>query len=221
MLKLHGFSYSNYYNIVKHTLLVKKIPFEEDMAFPQSAALLAVTPTGKAPAMTTENGTHLSESSVLVDYLEDKYPNTPLYPTNAEARAVVRQIMKVSELYLELPARRLLPSAMAKLPVPDAVLAEVRATLDRGVTGLTKLATFGPYVAGAELTVADIYLRYAMAIPKMVGPAILDWDIVKAIPGLSEWDEMMAQSDISKKVDAGLVENTAAFIEYVSGGSKK
>jgi len=115
MLTLHGFPYSNYYNMVKHALMEKGIPFKENIAYPQSPELNAVTPIGKAPAMTTEKGTTLSESSVLLDYLEDAYPENPLYPADADARAQVRQLMKVAELYMELPARRLLPAFLRKL----------------------------------------------------------------------------------------------------------
>ena len=92
MLTLHGFPFSNYHNIVKHALMHKQIPFEEHIVYPNSPEMMAVTPTGKAPAMTTEKGTTLSESSVLVEYLEDAYPEVPLYPSAPDARGKVRQI---------------------------------------------------------------------------------------------------------------------------------
>ena len=216
MIKLHGFSYSNYYNIVKHALMLKDIPFEENIVYPGTLELMQVSPVGKVPAMTIESGSSLSESSVLVDYLEDAYPQRPLYPADAEARARVRQLMKVSELYLELPARRLLPAVLAKVEIPKATLDEVRATLERGVGAMESLAKFSPYVAGEDLTLADVYLRYALAIPKMVGPSQLDWDIVAAVEGLTQWDEMMADSDISRKIDADMRDNQEEFMSYIS-----
>ncbi len=216
MIKLHGFSYSNYYNIVKHALMLKDIPFEEHIVYPGTLELMQVSPVGKVPAMTIESGSSLSESSVLVDYLEDAYPQRPLYPADAEARARVRQLMKVSELYLELPARRLLPAVLAKVEIPKATLDEVRATLERGVGAMESLAKFSPYVAGKDLTLADVYLRYALAIPKMVGPSQLNWDIVAAVEGLTQWDEMMADSDISRKIDADMRDNQEEFMSYIS-----
>ena len=86
MLILHGFPYSNYHNIVKHALMIKGIPFEEHIVYPNAPEMMAVNPTGKVPAMTTEQGTHIAESSVLVDYLEDAYPDVPLYPADPDAR---------------------------------------------------------------------------------------------------------------------------------------
>ena len=220
MLTLHGFPFSNYHNIVKHALLYKGIPFEEHIAYPGSAELMAVSPAGKAPAMTTERGTQLSESSVLVEYLEDAYPEPPLFPAEPDAKAQVRQLMKISELYLELPARRLLPALLGNATIHDSTLAEIRATLDRGTRSLIELARFSPFVAGNELTLADIYLRYALSIPKMAGPAHLEWNVMEAVPGLAAWDAMMAESDISKSIDADMQANTADFMAHVTGSSQ-
>tara|TARA_R100000005_G_scaffold1757_2_gene1063 strand:+ start:55598 stop:56293 length:696 start_codon:yes stop_codon:yes gene_type:complete len=216
MLTLHGFSASNYYNIVKHSLLLKGVPFTEHLVYPGSPELLAVSPAGKVPAMTTEKGTSLSESSVLLEYIEDAYPTTPLLPADQEQRAQVRQVMKVAELYLELAARRLLPAVLANAPVSDAVKGEVRATLDKGTASLARLAQFSPWVCGEELTLADIYLRYALAMPKLVGPSQLDWDILPAVPGLAEWDARMAEEPVSKQVDADQAANMTDFMAYVS-----
>lgn len=216
MLTLHGFAYSNYHNIVKHALMHKGIPFTEHVVYPNTPELLAVNPTGKAPAMTTEQGTHLSESSVLVDYLEDAYPQVPLYPADAETRARVRQLMKVSELYLDLPARRLLPVMLRKVQLDDAVKEEVRAVLERGTRSLNALASFSPYVLGEELSLADIYLRYALAIPKMVGPDLLGWDVREEVDGLEDWSRLMADSDISRKIDADMQANTNDFMAYIA-----
>ena len=117
--------------------------------------------------------------------------------------------MKISELYLELPARRLLPAVLGNATIDEATLEEIRATLNRGTQSLIQLAQFTPFVAGNELTLADIYLRYALSIPKMVGPSHLQWDVMEAVPGLAAWDAMMAESDIAKSIDADQQANTA------------
>lgn len=217
MLTLHGFPYSNYHNIVKHALMLKSVPFEEHIVYPGSPEIMVVSPAGKVPAMTTEQGTNLSESSVLLEYLEDAYPETPLFPSDLEARGLVRQIMKVTELYLELPARRILPAVLGNAEIAPETIVEVKAVLERGVKSLHALAVFQPYVAGAELSLADIYLRYALAIPKMVGPSKLDWDVMSSVPGLADWDAMMQDSDISRKIDADMKANAADFMAYISG----
>ncbi|MCX7171690.1 MAG: glutathione S-transferase N-terminal domain-containing protein, partial [Proteobacteria bacterium] len=90
MLKLCGFSVSNYYNKVKLALLEKAIPFEEEVVYPsQDEAVKKDSPMGKVPFMRTEHGV-LTESQVLVEYLEDAYRERPLYPADAFARAKCR-----------------------------------------------------------------------------------------------------------------------------------
>ncbi len=216
MLTLHGFPYSNYHNMVKHALMYKELPFEEHIVYPNTPEMLAINPTGKAPALTTEEGVTLSESSVLLDYLEEAYPQRPLYPSEPLARAQIRQLMKVSELYLELPARRLLPSVLSNMPADEATLEDVRKGLERAARSLNALASFSPWVAGENITMADIYLRYSLAIPKLVGPSLLKWDIMTAVEGLEPWDAMMADSDISRQIDADQAANAEEFMAFIS-----
>ena len=197
--------------------MTKGVPFNEHICYPHTPDMLAVNPTGKVPAMTTEKGTRLSESSVLLEYLEDRYPEQPLYPADVEGRAQVRQLMKIAELYLELPARRLLPAVLGNVEIPDATLEEVKAVLKKGAQAIAALAVFEPYLAGAELSLADIYMRYALAIPKMVGPSRLDWDVMEAVSGLAAWDEMMADTDIARKIDQDQRDNTEEFMAFISG----
>jgi glutathione S-transferase len=216
MLTLHGFAFSNYFNIVKHVLLYKGIPFEDNTVYPHMPELLAVNPTGKVPALTTEEGTHLAETSVLVDYLEETYPQMSLYPANPDARATVRQLMKISELYLDLPARRLLPALFGKAEIPQPIKEEVQATLAVGARSVGAMAQFTPFVLGETMTLADIYLRYALAIPKLVGPGQLGWNVLEAVPGLAAWDGMMAESDIARRIDQDMRDNSSDFMAFIA-----
>jgi glutathione S-transferase len=218
MLTLHGFPYSNYYNMVKHALLLKGVPFSENSVYTSSPELVALSPVEKVPVLTLESGENLSESSVLLDYLEDAYPDTPLYPSDALARARVRRLMKISELYLDLPARRLLPGLFGNVAVDESVKGEVRATFDKAIRSIATLASFSPYVAGDTLTLADICLRYALVIPKMVGPRFLDWDPAAELEALQKWEALMADSDVSRKVDADHRGNEAEFMARITGG---
>ncbi len=126
MLTLCGFSASNYYNKVKLALLEKGVAFEEEMVFPsRDEALLAFSPMGKVPYLRTATGA-LSESQAIVEYLEEVYPGTPLYPADPMARAKCRELIHVIELYLELPARRLYPQAFFGGTVSEETRKQVR-----------------------------------------------------------------------------------------------
>ena len=220
MITLHGFAASNYYNLVKHVLLYKDLPFKENLLYASSEALLAISPAGKVPVITTDEGLELSESSVICDFIEDTYPATPLYPENAGERAVVRQIMKMAELYFELPSRRLIPYAFSGTAVPEPIAVEVRQVLSRGITALSRLSKFSPWVTGEELTMADIYLYYVNTIVSAFGSSQLNWDVLAEIPGMKEWNSAMSQSAIAQKVEADRQANMPEFMQKVAAQIK-
>ena len=213
MIILHGFAASNYYNLVKHVLLYKQLPFQENLLYGGSAELLAVSPVGKVPAITTSEGINLSESSVICDFLEETYPATSLYPENAAERAVVRQIMKIAELYLELPSRRLIPYAFAGTTAPEAIVEEVRQVLKRGITALNSLCQFSPWIAGDQFTMADIYVYHVNTIVSTFGTSQLNWDVLAEIPGMKAWNDRIGQSAIAQKIEAGREANKPEFMQ--------
>jgi glutathione S-transferase len=156
MINLCGFAVSNYYNKTKLVLLEKGIAFTEEQVFPsQDEALLKRSPLGKIPFIETEQGS-LSESQVILEYLEDTYPDNPLYPADAFQRAKVRELLQHLELNIELHARRLYREAFFGGAVSDEVKAEVKELLEKGLKGLARLVKFSPYIAGDTYTAADI-----------------------------------------------------------------
>lgn len=215
MITLHGFPTSNYYNIVKHALLYKEIPFQEYLIFTDNDKLLTVSPVGKVPAITTEEGVTLSESSVICDFIEEAYPDIPLYPESATERAIVRQIMKIAELYFELPSRRLIPYVFSGTQAPDTLKQEVRQVLARGIPALNQLCQFSPWIAGKELTMADIYMHYVNVVVIGCASTQLDWDVLAEIPGMKEWNKTMSQSDIAQKIEADRVANMPEFMTHI------
>ncbi|MBB1439548.1 glutathione S-transferase family protein [Shewanella sp. SG41-4] len=215
MITLHGFAASNYYNLVKHVLLYKQLPFQENLIYGGSEALLAISPAGKVPVISTAEGFYLSESSVICDFIEETYPAIPLYPENACERAVVRQIMKMAELYFELPSRRLIPYAFTGTEVPESVKTEVRQVLTRGISGLSRLCQFSPWIAGEQFTMADIYVYYVNTIVSTFGSSQLNWDVLAEIPGMKQWNDAMGQTVIAQQVEDDRLANMPNFMQKV------
>lgn len=220
MITLHGFAASNYYNLVKHVLLYKEIPFQENLVYPSSDELLAVSPVGKVPAITMPDGFNLSESSVICDFIEETYPDTPLYPSDANERATIRQIMKIAELYFELPSRRLIPFTFSGTPVPKSIATEVRQVLERGIIAFNHLCQFSPWVAGEQLTMADIYVHYVNLIVNTFASSQLDWDVLAQIDGMTAWNNTMKQTDIAQSIETDRMENMPQFMQRVQAQLK-
>ena len=217
MPTLHGFSYSNYYNIPKHALLYKGVSFDEDLVYPSAPGYNKLSPALKVPSLTTDDGQHLSEAAVLCEYIEDAYPEKPLLPKDPFARNKARQIMHMAELYLELPNRRLIPFAFSGKAAPEPLIEEVKAVVERGINSMNSLVSFEPWVLGSEYTMADIYLFYVLAVADM-GSGSTGIDLNERIPGLSVWREKFAADEVTHKVAADMEANKKSFFEYVSQG---
>lgn len=173
MITLCGFALSNYYNKVKIALLEKGLPFAEEMnRATKDEATLADSPLGKVPFIRTPRGA-LSESQVIVEYIEDLQPEPPLLPADPFDRAKVREITTYLELHLELVARRLYPQAYFGGKVDEAVIAATRKELERNVAAFMRLAKFSPYVAGDTFTEADC--AAVVHLPLISGAAKAVW----------------------------------------------
>lgn len=203
MLKLCGFSMSNYYNQVKLQLLEKGIAFEEDTVFvgPRAAPdLLTRSPLGKVPFLETEKGT-LTESAVIADYIEQAYPEHSMLPSDPFEAAKVRELIKYIELYLELPARELYPQAFFGGQVSDSTKDRVAKQLAKGVEGYKKIVQFNPYQVGNQFTIADCSAVIHLPIISMAAKSVLGLDLFEGT-GVKDYLKAMSSRPAVQKVAA-------------------
>ncbi len=181
MLKLHGFSMSNYYNKVKLALLEKGVAFEEVLMASglSDDAVLAKSPLGKVPYLTTPHGA-LSESQVILDYLEAAHPTPALIPADPWQAAKVRELCTYVDMHLELVARELYPQAFFGGAVGESQQARVRKLLNKNIAGFKRLAKFSPYVAGDSFTLADCSAYVSLPLVALASKIVLGEDLLAA-----------------------------------------
>src|SRR2546421_1675235 len=169
MLKLCGFHVSNYHNKVRLALMEKGIAFEEDPSChpSQDDEFLARSPMGKVPWIEVD-GRRVAESQVICEYLEETYPQKPLYPKDPLERAKVRELITFIELHNELVARRLYGSVFFGKPPSESAKQAVEKDLAKGVRALKSLVSFSPYIAGKELTLADCAAFVSLPLVSLV-----------------------------------------------------
>lgn len=122
----------------------------------KSPEYLKINPLGKIPALDAD-GTIIPESEVINEYLEEKFPNPPLLPKSAEARAHVRWFTRYHDLYLDPPIRALFAHLNPKSrdeKVVNEKLSEIQQRLDQ----LESMLAAGGFAAGSEFTLADCAL---------------------------------------------------------------
>ena len=219
MITLCGFSVSNYYNKVKLALLEKGIPFTEELVMTGSneETVLSATPLGKVPFLRTEQGA-LSESHVMVDYLEAAYPAAPLVPADPFAAAKVRELCTYIDLHLELVARELYKQAFFGGTVGDDVKDRVRTQLAKSIPAFKRLAKFSPYVAGDTFTAADCAAFVSLPLVASATKNVLGEDMLAAA-GI-DWKAyaaLIGQRPSAQKVGA----DRKADLERMAAASKK
>jgi len=203
MLRLCGFHISNYHNKVRIALLEKGIAFEEDSSVrpSQKEAYLALSPMGKVPYLEVD-GTRLCESGVILEYLEEAYPEPPLLPKGPLARAKVREITTVIELHLELVARRLYPGLFFGGTLSDGTKQSVEKELAKGVRALKALAKFDPFIVGGVLTIADCAAAVHLPLVSLSTKLAYGRDFLEEIPQVKPYLRMLGERPAIAKVNA-------------------
>jgi len=125
-----------------------------------SAEYKKVSPLGKVPALVLDNGQLIAESELINEYLEDKYPEKPLLPKDAEGRAKVRSFTRFHDLYLEPPLRALFPKLFGQ-QLDDKFIADKVAEANNRLDQLEAMIG-SPCAAGDMFSLADAALAPTM-----------------------------------------------------------
>jgi RNA polymerase-associated protein len=133
-------------------------------------------PTGRVPVIEEDDGSPLPESAVIMEFIEERYPEPALLPADPADRAAVRLLIfrdgDLTSPYYALRrgedgAREKLDAALARF---DALLAEQ------------------PYLSGAEYGLADIALvPWFLRARDMLGVELEDF------AALTDWLERLEQ----------------------------
>ena len=126
-------------------------------------------PLGKVPVLEEDDFVR-PESAVIMEYLEERYPEPPLWPADPAERA----------------AGRLLLERFDQLSRPYYALRrgdeDAREHLDAELAGLDSLLAGRPFLTGREFGLADAaYLPWILRAETMLGvdldahPALADW----------------------------------------------
>ena len=201
-MKLHGLAVSNYYNIAKLALLEKQLEFEEIHSPPsKEAEFLIHSPMGKVPYLQHEDF-FVSESQAILFYLELFQPHPRLYPHDPKIAARAQQIHQFVDLYVDPPARSLLAAAFFSAPVTEEAISAVAADLKNNVRALSQIVQFSPYIAGPELSHADLAAVMTFRFCQSVMERLQGPDPLTALPGVGAYLQMMSERPSCRKAFA-------------------
>ncbi|WP_340680460.1 glutathione S-transferase [Paraglaciecola sp.] len=216
MISLYGFDVSNYYNMIKLALAYKEVDYNRVNIYPnQSPEFLALSPIGKVPMLETTEGC-LCETSVILEYIDSQYPTPSLYPSDAFAKAKVKELAKMCELYLELPARRCFPEVFFGQQVSLETKKETKRALIKGIEALARVAKFNPYLAGNEFTAADIFFLYSADMASIVAKKTFDIDLLVMAPGAKELLLLLKEMPLVQQISEDRKIADIEFKKYIA-----
>ena len=214
MLTLCGFAASNYYNKVKLALLEKGVAFEEELAWLGQTDKSA-SPLGKVPYLKTDAGP-LSESTVILEYIEDAYPARPLMPADAFQKGKVREIVRYLELHLELVARNLYGEAFFGGKVSDAAKEKTAEQLAKNVAAFSQLVKFSPFIAGDTFTLADCAAAVHLPLVSSATKIIYGRDCLADLP-VRDYLKLLGERPAVQTVNADRKTNTELMLKRAKG----
>jgi glutathione S-transferase len=211
VIRLCGFRNSNYHNKVRIALLEKGIAHEEDSSVrpSQEPGYLDKSPMGKVPYLEV-NGARIRESGVILEYLEEAYPEKPLLPKDPLQRARVREIVVFIELHLELVVRRLYGGLFFGGSFSEESKQQVEKGVARGVRALKAVARFEPFIAGPALTIADCAAFVHLPIVTLVTRQAFGRDYLEDIPQMKLYLKMLGERPAFARVNEDRKAATAA-----------
>ncbi|MGJ8569986.1 MAG: glutathione S-transferase family protein [Hoeflea sp.] len=164
----------------------ERIDYERKAKFRAPEALSHVHPLGKSPVI-EDNGEMIAESSTILRYLVTKYgDHSHRPPKGTEAFWRHEALFDYVEASLAGGAMQAIMPAFQGKDVPQ----EAKTGLNKHLSYLERELAEGPFLFGAELTLADIQVSYILALlakfellnnhPKIVAY----WEALQSHPGL-------------------------------------
>jgi maleylpyruvate isomerase len=166
-VKLYTYFRSSAAYRVRIALNLKGLPYEvasihltKDGGQQNKPEFRAVNPQRRVPALELSSGEILTQSLAIIAYLDEVYPEPPLLPVEALARARVRAVAQVVACDIH-PLNNLIALQYLKRTLKHEQ-AEIDAWYHHwvieGFNAIEAMITPGPYACGSHVTLADVCL---------------------------------------------------------------
>lgn len=203
MLTLYDDVFSPYARKVRIALYEKGLEFERVRALHgdcNRTDFVHVNPRAEVPAL-VDGTLSLYDSTIICEYLEDRYPTPMLYPGAPELRARSRQIEDLADTQLDAATYAVAIVELGRrTPVPTLHAAAER-DLARLYGQLEGMLERTEYLAG-EFSIADVAVY-----PHLVAASFLGFSIDGARhPRLAAWLNRIAARPTVARDDADVVE---------------
>ncbi len=147
---------------VRWALALKQVAYESllvDIARGEHHTVLApLNPMHAVPTLELDDGSVLTESVAIIEWLEETIPQPPLLPAGPRERAHVRELAQIINSGVHPLQNTITREAIS--PDPEAQRAWVCRWIERGLIAYEAHVARSPgrYSAGDQITMADLFL---------------------------------------------------------------
>lgn len=198
--KLYGTPISPFSYLIHAALIYKKVDFEYvfvDLGAKKQKEpeYLKLHPFGQVPLLVTDEGVNLYESLAIFEYLEEKFPDSPMLPKDLNERAKIRALCQSLATSIIPNARELLFIALGAMPCTEEELNTKRELV------IAKLKTLEEEYAklsqSKDLSPIDVMLYQAWNNLSLAYP-----DSVSLLPQLNDAVRKTAQNAVIQEIEA-------------------
>lgn len=184
MLALYYLTSCPYCLRARLTLAEKQLPFSRRVVGKEKPPELEELSGGKVPVL-VEDSLVVRDSTVIVEYLEERSPTPALFPQGARERAIVRMTMNDIESRLMKPLEQIVHGR--------ALDEAARREVSEGFASFASSMGDAGLFLGMSFSFADIWLLAAWELAGLVG-----YDHSASGPKLTRWYERMRERDSVK-----------------------
>ena len=218
MLTIFGFDFSSPANKVRFAANAIGLKYEYKQVNllageQKTPEFLKLNPIGRVPAI-DDNGFKVFESTAIIRYLAEKN-NSPLYPKDLQKQTIINEWMDFVNIHVATALQRVtfnrVMYQMLKVEKDERSLADGLKFLGNHLPVIEKQLKENKYLAGSEMTIADINLLAAL------DPAELSSVDLSIYPSLSQWRKDLRSQAFYTKCHKSLDE---VFQAMLAGAGK-
>lgn len=209
-MRLHGYFRSGAAWRVRIGLHWKGLAFESvpvDLRTGAQAApaFRALNPQGLVPVLELEDGTCLTQSLAILEWLEETHPEPPMLPADALGRARVRAVALAIAADTH-PVQNLgVLKRIEALAGTEASRAWARETIARGLAAVEALIAHepGPHAVGSRPTLADVVIVPQLLNARRFGVDLAPFPRIRAVEQAAQALPAFAAAHPDRQPDAG------------------
>jgi glutathione S-transferase len=158
MFKLISATPSPYARKVRIALAEKALPFElvTEVPWDSTTSTPKYNPLEKLPVLILEDGSSIYESSFILQYLEWKYPETPLLPAEIDGKIAARRFEVLCDGVCDAFVLLFFERMRAEAAKSPEWMARQRRKIDGGVGEIARLVGDNSFAVGREFSLGDI-----------------------------------------------------------------